>query len=265
MIENEVVDKEHNIIFYDKVYNEVLQANSICINVLENSKVQGRNVYVKKCRNSTIEADHIFVEQLLPNNKIIPFQNVVISESISDNNLFNVDFYSNLNQNEDYGENLKSVLDFLNKVNMASKISYNYLINNQVRIFEIKNKNVKTNTEKQFLESYINVLKKYNSEIQTYKKLIKLKFSLELRIKIVKDYPYNTMIWIDTKSIRKNNMIEFVTSPKQKIKSFIVDRGLFHLSRNNVVIKKEFVHIEENVKNIMQMFKSFENFQKNSE
>lgn len=257
-----MIAEKNNIVFYDKIYNETIEGNVVFVNVLENSKIQAHCVYVKKCRNSVIEADKIFIEQLLTHNEIFPFQHVVIDENIGDNNIIVVDFYSDLNKDEDYQALSKSIAETLNKNLISTKTLHSFLFHNQAKIFEIKGKEIKTNVEKKFLSDYLNILKKYNDEISKYETLLKLKFSLDLRIKIIKDYPYNTNIWINTKNIRKNNLLQFHTSLKKKIKSFISEMGLFYLSRNNVVVRKDFSTIEDEVNKEMLSLKSFGNAQK---
>ncbi|WP_276883843.1 flagellar assembly protein A [Campylobacter cuniculorum] len=248
------------------IHRGFLEVQNAYIDKLENGKVIAKNVYVKASISSEIEADYIFVEELLPNNKLYPKKALVIEKSLKTGNVIHITPMP-YNSNETEYEDLQTLFSEIKlKIKELSKQmgnNYEFLIKNQsnvIRLKKIENKGNLTIVQKKILVTYEKIVQKYNHCVQGYKKLINLYYQIDSKFKMIQKSSYGTEIYIKAKEISYDNILCFNIFDTERIRKKHIlnekDSGkLFYFSQEKMSLISTKNYGENHTENIKALTK----------
>lgn len=247
-----------------------LEANTVYIKNLENGTVVAKNVFVENCIGAKIEAENIYICNLLTDNILYPKKNLIITNILKFKNNIHISPILSIENNMtiEY-ENIKKLsLKIKNKLNETigrMQNYYDYLIKNQAKIIKLQKKENSSTIEAKFLDLYHDIIEKYNQFSFIYKKLIKLKHQIGVKLNFFDEMVYNVKIYIRAENIGEDNFLKFYpkinANFELKHSINIKDCGkVFYLEKGKQIdyIKSSYSYNESEIEEIKELFEQLE-------
>ncbi|HDW9239781.1 TPA: DUF342 domain-containing protein, partial [Campylobacter coli] len=245
-----------------------LQADTVYIKNLENGIIIAKNVFVENCMSGKIKAENIYICNLLTGNTLYPRKNLIITNNIKFKNNIVVSPLASIENNSDTEENLKNLsLKIKNELgDTISKMQsyYDYLIKNQIKIIKLQKTKNPSAIEMKFSNLYHDTIKKYNHLSISYKKLIKLKYQIDAKLKFLNEMVYNVKIYIKAENIGEDNFLKFypTTDINIELKHHINLKDyekVLYLEKEQVShIKSSYNYSESDIEEIKIIFEKLE-------
>lgn len=141
---------------------------------------------------------------------------------------------------------------------------YDYLIKNQIKIIKLQKTKNPSAIEMKFSNLYHDTIKKYNHLSISYKKLIKLKYQIDAKLKFLNEMVYNVKIYIKAENIGEDNFLKFypTTDINIELKHHINLKDyekVLYLEKEQVShIKSSYNYSESDIEEIKIIFEKLE-------